>query len=107
MTERPSGGPLRRNRDFVLLQSGQLLSSLGSESTAIVYPLLVLFEDGTAAQAGLVSFARMLPFALFGLLAGAAADRFDRRAIMLAADAVRALAIGGLVAAIALDDVAL
>jgi hypothetical protein len=31
--------PLRRNRDFVLLQGGQLLSSAGSESTAIAYPL--------------------------------------------------------------------
>jgi hypothetical protein len=34
--------PLRRNRDLVLLQGGQLLASAGSESTAIAYPLLVL-----------------------------------------------------------------
>lgn len=98
--------PLRRNRDFVLLQSGQLLSNLGSESTVIVYPLLVLALTGSASQAGLVTFARLLPFALFGLLAGVAADRYDRRAIMVATDAVRALATAGLVVTIALDSVA-
>jgi MFS family permease len=71
--------PLRRNRDFVLLQGGQLLSSAGSQSTAIAYPLLVLALTQSSAKAGLVAFARVVPFALFGLLAGMAADRFDRK----------------------------
>jgi hypothetical protein len=48
--------PLRRNRDFVLLQSGQLLSSVGSESTAIAYPLLTLALTHSPAKAGLVAF---------------------------------------------------
>jgi len=39
--------PLRRNRDFLLLQSGLLLSSSGSQMTAIAYPLLVLALWGT------------------------------------------------------------
>jgi hypothetical protein len=43
--------PLRRNRDFVLLQSGQLLSAAGSESTAIAYPLLVLALTQSPAKA--------------------------------------------------------
>ena len=30
--------PLRRNRDFVLLQAGQLLSGVGTQSAAIAYP---------------------------------------------------------------------
>ncbi len=53
--------PLRRNRDFVLLQAGQLLSSVGTQSTAIAYPLLVLAVTGSAAKAGAVAFARALP----------------------------------------------
>lgn len=92
--------PLRRNRDFLLLQAGQLLSSAGTQTTSIAYPLLVLALTGSAAQAGLVSFARALPAVLLGLPAGLAADRWSRRRLMIAADAVRVLAIGGLAAAI-------
>jgi hypothetical protein len=88
--------PLRRNRDFVLLQLGQLLSTGGSESTTIAYPLLVLALTHSPAQAGLVTFARLAPFALFGLLAGVAADRWNRKRLMIAADGVRALAVGAL-----------
>ncbi|HWT24295.1 MAG TPA: MFS transporter, partial [Solirubrobacteraceae bacterium] len=99
--------PLRRNRDFALLQGGQLLSALGSESAAIAYPLLVLAVTGSPAMAGVVSFARVLPFALFGLLAGVAADRYDRRALMLAADAVKAVAVAALAVVIALGEVAI
>ena len=33
--------PLRRNRDFVLLETGRLLSSAGTPLTTIAYPRLV------------------------------------------------------------------
>jgi predicted MFS family arabinose efflux permease len=66
----------------------------------------VLALTQSPAKAGLVTAARLLPFALFGVLAGVAADRWDRRAVMLAADAMRALAVAGLGLAIALDEVA-
>ena len=93
--------PLWRNCDFVLLQSGQLLSALGSEATAIAYPLLALALTHSPARAGLVAFARLVPFALFQLPAGVAADRFVRRRLMVAADLVRATAIGILAVTIA------
>jgi hypothetical protein len=98
--------PLRRNRDFMLLQAGQLLSNTGTESTTIAYPLLVLAVTGSAARAGVVSFARTLPWALLALPAGVLADRGNRRRLMIAADGVRMLAIGCLAAAILLDQVA-
>jgi len=95
--------PLRRNRDFVLLQTGQLLSNLGSRMTSIAYPLLVLAMTGSPAKAGFVAFARILPVALFTLPAGVAADRWNRRRMMIAADGVRVVAVSVLVATIWLD----
>jgi predicted MFS family arabinose efflux permease len=93
--------PLRRNRDFVLLQTGELLSGIGSQSTSLAYPLLVLGVTGSAARAGVVAFARTLGWTLLALPAGVAADRWNRRRLMLAADAVQAVAVGGLAAAVA------
>jgi predicted MFS family arabinose efflux permease len=96
---------LRRNRDFVLLQAGQLLSSVGTAFSSVAYPLLVLALTHSPAKAGLVSFARLLPVPLFGLVAGIAADRWPRKPQMLAADAVRAGAMGALALLVALHPV--
>ena len=101
-----SAVPLRRNRDFVLLQIGQLLSNAGTSSTAIAYPLLVLAVTHSPAKAGIVGFGRTLAWAFFTLPAGLAADRWSRRALMVAADGVRVLAVGSLATTILLDRVA-
>jgi MFS family permease len=84
---------LRGNRDFVLFQIGQLLSTAGSSLSTIAYPLLVLALTHSPAEAGLVSFARLLPAPLLALPAGVLSDRLDRRRIMLASDAIRAVAM--------------
>ena len=106
MTTREPAVPLRRNRDFMLLQIGQLLSSAGTSSTSIAFPLLVLAVTHSPAKAGIVAFARSLPSVLFALPAGLAADHWSRRRLMIAADVVRVLAIGSLAATILLDRVA-
>jgi hypothetical protein len=98
--------PLSRNRDFVLLQIGQLLSNAGTQSTSIAYPLLVLAVTHSPAKAGTVAFARTLPSALFALPAGLAADRWSRKRLLIAADGVRVLAIGSLATAILLHRIA-
>ena len=95
--------PLRRNRDFLVLQAGQLLSSLGSRTTAIAYPLLVLALTGSATRAGIVAFARGVPAAVLLIPAGAAADRYSRKAMMISADVARACAVGALVVLLAVD----
>ena len=97
--------PLRRNRDFVLLQVGQTLSTIGSEATAIAYPLLVLAVTHSPAQAGIVSFARIVPWALFGFAAGVVADRLNRKWIMVVSDVVRVAAVSSLLVAFAVDGV--
>ena len=100
-----TAAPLHRNRDFLLLQTSLLLSSGGSQITAIAYPLLVLALTDSPAKAGFVGFARMIPYAVFGLAAGAAADRWNRKHLMIAADVVRVVALISLVVAIAAGDV--
>ena len=92
--------PLRSNRDFVLLESGLLLSSVGTSLTTVAYPLLTIEVTHSAAKAGLVTFARLLPFTAFSLLAGLAADRWRRKRLMIGADAVRLAAMGAFAAAL-------
>jgi MFS family permease len=53
-----------------------------------------------------VGFARLAPYALLALPAGLAADRWSRKHLMIGADGLRALALGGLALAIALDEAA-
>jgi MFS family permease len=97
--------PLRHNRDFVLLQVGQTLSTIGSESTGIAYPLLVLAITHSPVQAGVVGFARLVPWALFGVLAGAAVDRLPRKRMMIVSDIVRIGAVTSIVVAIAVHGI--
>jgi len=98
-----SAVPLRRNRDFILLQAGQTLSTSGGQSTAIAYPLLVLALTHSPAKAGLVGFARVLPWPLFGFVAGVLADRSRRKRLMIVTDVVRLAAVTTLVVAMAFD----
>ncbi len=100
-----TSAPLRRNRDFILLQTAALLSSAGSQMSAVAYPLLVLALTGSPGKAGLVAFVRLLAMAVLALPAGLAADRWGRRRLMLAAHAVRAVAIGTLAGLILLDEI--
>ena len=90
----PGSLPLWRNRDFLLLESGQLLSSVGTSLTTIAYPLVTLAVTHSPAKAGLVSFARLVPFGVLSLPAGVAADRWSRKCLMIASDAVRVVAMG-------------
>jgi hypothetical protein len=92
--------PLRRNRDFVLYQTGGLLSAFGSSISGIAYPLLTLALTGSAAKTGYVGAVEFAPLVLLSAPAGVAADRFDRRRLMIASDAVGATALALLAAAV-------
>jgi MFS family permease len=92
--------PLRRNRDFVLLWTGQAVSLLGSRITSIAIPLLVLALTGSPAEMGLVGFFGTLPYLLVQLPAGGLVDRLDRRRTMIVCDAVRTVALASIPVAI-------
>jgi MFS family permease len=90
------------NRDFQLLWIGEALSDIGSQSAAIAYPLLVLALSGSPTQAGVVGLAKWLPLALFSLPAGVLVDRFNRKHLMIASDALRLLCAASIVLALVL-----
>jgi MFS family permease len=92
--------PLRRNRDFLLYQAGQFLSLFGSGISGIAYPLLTLALTGSAAKTGYVGAVEFAPLVLLSVPAGVAADRFDRRRLTIASDAVAAAALAVLAAAV-------
>ncbi|HVB22091.1 MAG TPA: MFS transporter [Ktedonobacteraceae bacterium] len=88
--------PLWRNLDYVLLLSGQAVSSVGSQVSLVAFPLLILALTHSPAEAGLMTALRAVPFALLCLPAGALVDRWNRKRVMLLADSGRAIALGSI-----------
>jgi MFS family permease len=97
------GPGLFRNRDFSLLLSGQLISAVGDQAQFMALPLIVLALTGSATQAGFVLGLGTLSFLAFGLVAGALADRFDRKATMIWCELGRTVLAAGLAVALWLD----
>src|SRR5258708_1350164 len=93
---------LWRNRDYVLLWSGQMVSSIGTQVSMLAFPLLILAITHSPAQAGIIAALHGLPYALFILPAGALIDRWDRKRVMILCDTGRALALGSIPLALAL-----
>lgn len=99
--------PLRRNTSFMVLWVGRLISNLGSQALLVATPLLVLALTGSAAQVGFTAAFGGIPYLLLGFPAGALVDRWNRKAIMMAADAARFLAVGSIPLTYALGDLAM
>ena len=84
---------LWRNRDYMLLWSGQMVSSIGTEVSTLAFPLLILALTGSPATAGFAGALRALPYLVFSLPAGALIDRWDRKRVMILCDSGRALSM--------------
>ena len=97
------GPSLWQNRDFMLLWGGQLASSFGSMASHVIYPLLILALTDSPAAAGLAGAFRFLPYLILSLPVGALIDRWDRKRVMVLSDLGRAIAVGSLPIAMALD----
>jgi MFS family permease len=85
-----------QDRNFRWLWSGMCVSTLGSHTAGIVYPLLVLALTGSPEIVGWVTALRITPFVLLCLPVGAMIDRWDRRRVMLWCDLGRCLTVGSL-----------
>lgn len=100
----PSERPLWRNHAFLLLFSGQIVSSIGDQVQSFALLLLLMGMSGRTGQVGLVLGLNTASFLVFGPFAGALADRWDRRRTMIGCELGRAAATGALAAAIWLHD---
>ena len=78
--------PLGANRDFKVLLGSQGVSSLGDAVSFTALPLLVLALTGSGLAMGIVGALQTLPDLVFGMVAGAIADRHDRQRMMFLAD---------------------
>ncbi len=97
-------GPLRQNRDFRLLYSGQVVSLLGSNLTVVAVPFQVYSQTHSSLWVGLASLIQ-LPFLITGALwGGAMGDRYDKRVLMLLSSVVLGLTSAGLAVNAGLHD---
>jgi len=83
-------------RNFVLLWHGQLVSHLGNQAFLIATTVYVLEVTGSATLVAGAMMAATIPLVIVGPIGGTVADRHSRRSILVWADFLRALAIGGL-----------
>ena len=72
-----------RNRGFVYLWTGQLVSTIGDALTSLAAGIIVFRETDSVLSVGLMLMVSAAPTLVFGLVAGVFVDRFDRKAIMI------------------------
>jgi MFS family permease len=83
--------PLGRNRDFLTLLVSQTVSVAGDAVSSTALPLLVLALTGSGLVMGVVGAVTTGADFVFGTIAGALADRGDRKRMMFLADVGRAV----------------
>jgi len=103
---------LLRNPALARLLAGEFVSGIGDWLYLVALLIVIYAESGDAVLLGIVGAARVVPYVILSVPAGIAADRFDRRMILIVTDLARgaimvALAVltylnGPLIAVIAL-----
>jgi MFS family permease len=74
--------PLRLDRDFRLLWTGQAISVIGRMVTSVVLPYQVYVLTGDLLALGALSLVQLVPILVFALGGGAVADAVDRRRLL-------------------------
>ena len=83
-------------RRFVLARA---VAWIGNAMSTVAVPMLVYQLSGSPLLSGVAFAVESLPYLMFGLIAGALADRYDRRAVLLATQLGSALALASIPAA--------
>src|SRR6185436_13431586 len=93
--------PARLGAGYRWLLASSWASNLGDGLAVAAGPLLVASLTSDPFLVSLAALLRWAPPLVFGLSAGVISDRLDRRLIIMAADAARAVTLVALVAATA------
>src|SRR5690606_40808571 len=92
-TRRSCDLPRRMGSGFRWLLASSWTSNVGDGTAPAAGPLLVASQTASAFLVALAALLQRLPWLLLGLWAGAIADRVDRRAVVMVANALRALVV--------------
>lgn len=80
-------------RNFRVVWIGAVISNIGRWFQSVAIPLVIYdLTDGSAAWVGFAGFAQQIPTALLGPVAGALADRYARRNILIVTQSLQAVA---------------
>jgi hypothetical protein len=93
---------LWRNQAFVVFWSARTISFAGTGITTVVLPVLVFAMTGSPAWVASLGLIEFVPYLGLGLLAGAVADRMNRKKIMVGCDATAAFLLAAIPVAAAL-----
>jgi len=103
---RVRGLPMLRpfaDRDFRIFWAGENVSVLGDQFHFVALAWLTLQLTGSGLALGTVLMAAAVPRALLMLFGGAISDRYQPKTVILASNALRAVAVG-IIAALVLTD---
>lgn len=79
-------------RTFYIVWFGQLISMLGSNTTAFAASIWIYTSTNSITYFALTSVFYLLPMALLSPIAGVTADRYDRRSILIMTDVIQGVA---------------
>jgi MFS family permease len=99
--------PERLGRSFRWLVASSWVSNLGDGIVMAAGPLLVASQTRDPLLVSLAYLLQTLPWLLFGLIAGALADRLNRKAMVVVVDLVRAAVLAVLSLTIVTDTVSI
>ncbi len=91
------------NPSLKKLLAGEFISSIGDWLYLVALLIVVYQESEDPVLLGVIGAARVLPYVLLSVPAGIAADRFDRRMILLVTDLARGAIMLGLGALVWFD----
>jgi len=94
---------LLSNRPLSLLLGGEFVSAIGEWLYVVAILIVIYSETGNPLVLGVFGALRSLPYVVLSIPAGFAADRFDRRLVLLVTDLLRGACMLAMAWLVAID----